>query len=159
MAVVFGLYLFLKGMESRYVSQNENVLSQIETEKSKMNSPEFAEIIDFQNRLNLLDKIIDDHGYWDNMLKNMSGYIIPEARFSSISGKKEDGGDISISIAGIAPNIDAVSRELILLQSFPDLSSLEFENIGELQSTPETGGGGGVNFNVDLKIKDQAFQK
>jgi hypothetical protein len=152
-AILFGL-VFLK---SRYVVQGQETDTKITQEQEKIKGPIFADVLDFQGRLNLLDKAIDDHGYWDTLLKKMGSYVIPEVRFENLSGTRDLSGGGLIDIKGTTANLDSLSRELILLKSFPDADSLEFKGASETSGQGE--GQSGISFNASLKIKKSAFQK
>lgn len=155
--VVFAVFLALVFTKNRYVSQEKNVLAEISREQSKVNGTEFSEMLDFQSRLNLLDRAVADHPYWDNLLVKMGSYVIPEVRFEKFSANINSDGAASVEISGLAANLDALSRELILLKDFPGLDSLEFKNAG---NSPQTEGQtGGIFFEANLKINKSAFQK
>ena len=155
--VVLAAYGVLSFLKYRYSAEDTVISGQISEEQGKSSGVAFADILDFQERLNLADKAIDDHGYWDSMMKRISAYIIPEVKLTKFSGKKDQSGAGIVEISGTAPNLDAISRELILLKDFPNLDSLEFKNAGEAagQSNQQSG----IAFEASLKINKSAFQK
>jgi hypothetical protein len=157
LALVFGLYFGLLFLKARYSAEDKNVSEKITQEQDKVSGTTFADILNFQEKLDLADKAVGDHSYWDGMLKKMSAYIIPEVKLTQLSGKIDAGGTGVIEISGIAPNLDALSRELILLKDFPDLDSMEFKNAGESQG--QANQQSGIIFDADLKINKAAFQK
>ena len=157
MAVVFGTYFTLMFLKSSYTAQQNETTAEISAEQSKISGPEFSDVFDFQGRLNLLDKAIGDHSYWHNVLVNMGGYLLPEVRLDKFSGKKDPSGSGSIDISGTAANLDALSRELILLKTLPNLDSMEFKDAGEVSG--QNGQPGGISFEASLKINKSAFQK
>lgn len=157
LAVVFAVYGVLFFLKSRYSSQDQVISGQISQEQGKSSGAAFADILDFQERLNLADKAIDDHAYWDSLLKRMSAYVIPEVKLTKFSGKEDQSGAGTVEISGTAPNLDAISRELILLKDFPNLDSLEFKKAGASQAGSSQPGG--VTFDASLKINKTAFQK
>jgi hypothetical protein len=151
-AVVLIAYLVVSFLKSKYTADDKAISDQISQEQSKINGSTFVNIFDFQEKLNAGEKIIDDHAYWDSMIKSLSGYIIPEVKLTSFSGEKDSVGGGKVDISGIATNLDTLSRELILLKDFPNLDSLEFKNAGDGQS-------GGISFSASLKVNKVAFQK
>lgn len=157
LVIVFAIFLVLTFLKSKYSADDKAISGQISAEQSKIGGVTFADIVDFQTRLDSAGKIIDDHAYWDSMAKRMSSYVIPEVKLTNFSGKKDLTGAGTIDISGIASNLDALSRELILLKGFPNLDSLEFKNAGESQG--QTGQPGGVKFDASLKMNKSAFQK
>jgi len=157
LAVILAAYLAVSFLKSKYSASDKAISDQISQEQSKANGTTFTDIVDFQGRLDSAGKIIDDHAYWDSMVKRMSGYIIPEVKLTKFSGKKDSTGAGTVDISGIASNLDALSRELILLKDFPNLDSLEFKSAGESQG--QIGQQGGVQFDASLKINKSAFQK
>jgi hypothetical protein len=157
LVAMFVLLFALIFLKSRYVVQGKEIETEITQEQEKIKGPIFADVLDFQGKLNLLDKAIDDHGYWDTLLKKMGSYVIPEVRFENLSGERDSSGGGLIDIKGAATNLDALSRELILLKSFPDADSLEFKGASEKSGQSE--GQSGVSFDASLKIKKSAFQK
>lgn len=156
-AVVLIAYLAVSFLKSKYSAEDKTISDQISQEQSKINGSTFADILDFQERLDSAGKVIDDHAYWDSMVKSMSGYIIPEVKLTKFSGKKDSTGAGTVDISGIATSLDALSRELILLKDFPNLDSLEFKNAGESQG--QSGQPSGINFDASLKVNKTAFQK
>jgi Tfp pilus assembly protein PilN len=155
--VALGLYFSLALIKSRYNVQAQEVSSQINQEKQKFSGSDFSDVFDFQNRLNLLDKVIDDHVYWDSMLKNISSYVVPEVKFNKLSGKNDANGGGLIDVSGTAASLDAVSRQLVLIKTFPDLDSVEFKYAEEKLS--QTDQQSEISFQAILKIKKKAFQK
>lgn len=157
LAVVITIYGALSFLNSRYAAEEIKLAGEISQEEGMISGTKFADIFDFHDRLNLADKVIDDHAYWDNLLKRMSAYVIPEVRLSKFSGQKDGSGGGTIEITGTAPSLDVISRELILLKDFPNLDSLEFKNAG--QGTGSGGQPGELTFVASLKINKAAFQK
>lgn len=154
-AATYAAVVFLKG---RYDNQEKEISAAIAEKQGEMKGTAFSGAIDFQERLNLLEKVVDDHPYWDGLLVKMGSYIIPEVRLDKFSGKKDGAGGGLVEISGTAASLDALSRELILLKSFPGLDSFEFKQAGE-----KTGQGtdqqGGISFVASLKISRASFQK
>ena len=131
LVVVFAVYGVLFFLKSRYsLAGSNDFATDIPGAEQKQRSG-VCRHFDFQERLNLADKAIDDHAYWDSLLKRMSAYVIPEVKLTKFSGEKDQSGAGTVEISGTAPNLDAISRELILLKDFPNLDSLEFKNAGE----------------------------
>jgi hypothetical protein len=152
--VVLSAVFFLK---SKYAADNRAISDEISQEQSKVNGLTFVDIIDFQGRLDSAEKIIDDHDYWDSMAKRMSSYIIPDVKLTKFSGKKDPAGSREVDISGIASNLDALSKELILLKDFPNLDSLEFKDAVTNQGQADQAGG--IAFSASLKLNKSAFQK
>ncbi len=147
---VLGGLIFLNNKYNRQGMQTDQEIAQ---EQNKMRNESYAELINFQEGLNLLDKAVDDHVYWDKLLLSISPYVIPEVHLESFSGKINPGGSALIEISGVAVNLEALSRELILLKNFPGLDSLELKEAGA------SAGQSGVQFNAELKISQKAFEK
>ena len=150
-ATAYAAVIFLKG---RYASQGKAIDAAIVEKKSEISGTAFSDVIDFQEKLNLLDKVVDDHSYWDGLLVKMGSYIIPEVRLDKLSGKKDGAGGGLVEISGAATSLDALARELILLKSFPGLDSFEFKQAGQ-----GTGQQGGISFSASLKMNKSSFQK
>lgn len=157
LAIVFLAFSIFSFLKARYISQNKEVLDQISQEEGKIRGTMFTDLLSFQEKLNLLDKVMDDHSYWDNLLRKMSGYFISEVRLTKFSGKKDASGAGIIEINGIASNLDTLSRELILLKGFPEINSLEFKNASE--NIGQADQSGGVMFEITLRVGKSAFQK
>ncbi|HLM84084.1 MAG TPA: hypothetical protein VK254_02670 [Candidatus Bathyarchaeia archaeon] len=157
MALIVVVILALFFLKSRYASQDSQISAQITQEQNKSNGPDFADLLDFQSRLNLADKMIDDHAYWDSMLKKISVYILPDVKLTKFSAEKNSGGLGKIELTGTAVNLDALSRQLILLKDFPNLESLAFKDAGNSQQG--TSQLGGITFEAGLKINKEAFRR
>lgn len=150
--LILGIYGAISYLEKKYVSEKNRLETEIQAEKAKMNSPGFAALADFQERLDLLGKIIGDHAYWDEYLKRLSKYILPEIRLTDFSsGEKAD----TITLKGVAPNFEALSRGIILLQKSPEVESIEFKSAGE---KTETEGQTGIDFELAVKANKDAFK-
>lgn len=158
LAVVAAAYATIIFLKSRYESQEKKVSAAIAEKQGEMKGSSFSDALDFQERLNLLDKVVDDHSYWDGLFVKMGSYIIPEVRLDKFSGKKDGAGGGIVEISGIATSMDALSRELILLKSFPGVDSFEFKQAGEKigQGTDQQSG---ISFVASLKINKSSFQK
>lgn len=151
---VLGAVTFLK---NKYLADGTEVSAQITQQQSLLNGGKYAEVADFQSRLSLIEKIIEDHTYWDSFLKEMSKYVIPDTKLTSFSGEVDSEKIVVVDIEGTATNLDTASRELILLKNFPDATSMEFKKVGSEEAQAE--GQNGISFDASLKIEKQAFQK
>jgi hypothetical protein len=155
--VVFALLAVVVFLKNKYLADEKQASAQVEQQQNLLSGKEYLEIADFQSRLNLIEKIIGDHSYWDVFLKKMSGYVIPDTKLGSFSGKMDSTGLATVDVAGMATNNDTASRELILLKDFPGASSLEFGKMGIDAGQAE--GQSAVLFGASLKIEKKAFQK
>ncbi len=158
LAIVAAAYAAIIFLKSRYESQEKKVSAAIAEKQGEMKGSSFSDALDFQERLNLLDKVVDDHPYWDGLFVKMGSYMIPEVRLDKFSGTKDGAGGGLVEITGTAANMDALSRELILLKDLPGIDSFEFKQAGEkvVQGTDQQSG---ILFSVDLKMNQSAFQK
>jgi hypothetical protein len=154
-AAVYTAVFFLKGS---YESQGKEIDAAITEKQNEIKGPAFTDALDFQERLNLLVKVVDDHSYWDGLFVKMGSYIIPEVRLDKFSGTKDEVGGGLVEISGIATNMDALSRELILLKSFPGVDSFEFKQAGE-KIAQGVGQQSGISFSATLKMNKSSFQK
>jgi Tfp pilus assembly protein PilN len=154
-AAAYAAVFFLKG---KYENQEKEIDAAIIEKQSEIQGPAFSGALDFQERLNLLDKVVDDHSYWDGLFVKMGSYIIPEVRLDKFSGTKDGMGGGLIEISGIATSMDALSRELILLKSFPGVDSFEFKQAGEKisQASDQLSG---ISFEASLKMNKSSFLK
>jgi len=155
LVIVFGAQGAIMFLKSQTAGRQQTVESEITAEQAKLRNPDYSDMTDFQARLDLADKAVVDHGYWNNLLVKMSPYLIPEVRLTRFSGKMEAGGDAAVEIGGVAASLDALSRELLLLKTFPELNSLEFKGATAVAEE----GRSGINFNASLKIKKSALNK
>src|SRR4030042_6788994 len=69
---VIGVYFSFQYLKNRHIVRKEGMDSQIAGEEAKVKGTEYLDIIDFQERLTLLDQMIDDHFYWDSFLQKIS---------------------------------------------------------------------------------------
>jgi len=154
-AAAYAAVLFLKG---KYENQEKEIDAAIIEKQSEIRGASFSDALDFQERLNLLEKVVDDHSYWDGLFVKMGSYVIPEVRLNKFSGTKDEAGGGTVEISGIAARMDALSRELILLKSFPGVDSFEFKKAGEKigQGTDQQNG---IVFDASLKMNKSSFQK
>ncbi len=146
-------YAVVSVLSGSYLKQKNQVENLIKTENEKISGSKYADMADFQERLNLVGEILDDHLYLNSYVKNFSKYVLPEVHLLSFSSKSS-GEEISLS--GIAPNFDAVSREIILLKNSPIVQSVEFNSATE---TSGTEGQSVVSFGLTVKIKKDSLNK
>ena len=156
--IVMAAYAAVFFLEKSYANQEKEIEAAIIEKQSEIQGPAFTDALDFQERLNLLDKVVDDHSYWDGLFVKMGSYIIPEVRLDKFSGTKDGAGGGLVEISGIATSMDALSRELILLKSFPGVDSFEFKQAGEKVSQASDKPGG-ISFGASLKMNKSSFQK
>src|SRR4030042_4448625 len=147
--VILGAYGVISIFGRKYSSEQKNLEAQIQDEKTKISGPAYASVADFQERLNLLEKIIADHPYWSDYVKDFSRYLLPDVRLSSFSGSLGEG---KISIKGVAPSYEALSRQIILLQKFPGAKSVEFKDSSAADQ-------GGIDFGLEITVNGEAFKK
>ncbi|MDI6777603.1 MAG: PilN domain-containing protein [Patescibacteria group bacterium] len=151
--LTLAVYGAISFMGKNYSDKKASLESDIQVEKAKMSSPNYAALADFQDRIYLLGKIVDDHAYWDKYLKELSKYVLPEIRFSELSGgEKED----VFSIKGIASNFETLSRGIMLLQKFPGISSVEFK--GASEKTDVNGSQSGIEFELTATADGKYLQ-
>ena len=152
--LALGVYGVASYLKCRYLSEKQNVEAQIQDEKSKMSGSNYAAVSDFQERMDILDKVIGDHTYWDAFLKDFSKYVLPEVRLTSLSWNENKN---AMEVKGIAPNFDVLSREIILLQKFSGAGSVEFKSASEKAAGEDTQGG--INFILSVKVDENTLSK
>ncbi len=150
-AAIYGGILYLK---DNYSNQNKEIKSEIEREKSKMAGTDYMDLFDFQERLTLLSGVIDDHSSFDIFLKDFSRYFIPEVYLVNLSFDNEKG---TLELDGSASSLEALSREMMLLKSYPGTESLEFKSSTEKAASEESPGG--VDFKLSLQINKSVLKK
>ena len=151
--LAIGIYGGVSFLSSYYLNGKNQIENKIQAESARISGPAYAEVTDFQERLSLIDKIIEDHVYFDSYIKNFSKYVLPEVRLTSFDWKGEDS---ELALSGIATNFDTLSRELILLKNSPIIQSVEFKSATESSGTE---GQSGVKFDLTAKIKKEALNK
>lgn len=151
--VAIGIYAGVSFLSSRYLSKNSQVESQINVENAKISGPEYAEITDFQERLDLIGKILGDHVYFENYIKNFSKYVLPETRLTLFDWKS---GKNEINLSGVTANFDALSKELILLKNSPLIQSVEFKSASESSGSE---GQSGITFELAASAKKETLNK
>lgn len=152
--LVLAAYAAINFAGQRYLSQKSVLENEIQAEKAKMSGSNYAALADFQGRIDLLGKIVDDHVYWDLYLKELGKYVLPEIRFQNVSGNEKGDG---ITIRGIASNFEALSRGMILLEKFPGISSVEFK--GASEKSGGEGGSPGVEFNLTAVVNGKYLKE
>jgi Tfp pilus assembly protein PilN len=149
--VVCGFFYYLK---TKYTAENQKTLLEIKQKNDSIVKSNYVDLADFQERIDLLDKIITDHPYWDSFLADLSQFVLPEAKLTYLSNK---GGKGALEIKGTAPNFDVVSRELILLKQFPGADSVELKRVSEATSADVSQTG--MIFEIYLNLKEGSFAK
>jgi len=149
LALAIGSYGAIIFLANYYSNQKRQVDNQIQIKNAKISGAEFVEQTDFQERLNLLDKILRDHFSFDGYLKNFSKYVLPEVHLTSLSWENSEN---KVTVLGIADNFDVLSRQLVLLKNSPIVQSLEFKNAAQSSSAENQKG---VTFGLSVKLKTQ----
>jgi hypothetical protein len=150
-SLAYGAFFYFK---NSYAAQNKELQKSIEGEKKKLNGDNYFNLFDFQERLVMLDKIVADHSYWDSFLKDFSRYIIPEVTLTKITYNEKEG---ILTITGYATNYESLSRELILLRSYPGAKSIDFRNSSEESETSKSPGG--VSLKVEMTLDKSVLRK
>jgi hypothetical protein len=149
--LAYGAVLFFKG---RYVAQAALLDNSIAQERLTMSGPAYTDLFDFQERLTLLNGVLDNHGYWDSFLRDFSKYIIPDVHLTNLSF---DEGSGTLKLQGVALNMEVLSREAILLKDYPGAESVEFNSA--VESAGGADGESGVIFMLDIKTNPSVFKK
>ncbi len=154
LVMVTGTYIALRSVRSHYSRQEKDLSQQVEQTHSEIAGPNYEALADFQQRLILLGKIMDNHVYFESYLRNFSKYVLPEVRLLAFSW---EGQGNKIEIKGIAPNFDVLSKELILLRGNDSIQSVELKSAKEVTATGTQQGG--LNFDLAVTAKKDAFKK
>jgi len=150
---VLAIWLILAQISRAYQSQQTSIENQIQQEKNKISGQDYAVLADFQQKVNLLNRIIPDHSYFDVYLRNFSQYLLPEV--SLVSLKWDSSGD-KVTLQGSAPSFDALSKAMILLKKYPNLASIELKNASE---APAQNGSVGISFEINAVVNKTAYDK
>jgi len=150
---VLAVWLVLAQISRGYQSQQISTENQIQQEKNKISGQDYAALADFQERVDLLNRIIPDHSYFDVYLRNFSQYLLPGV--SLINFKWDSSGD-KVTLQGTSPSFDSLSKALILLKKYPNLASVELKNASEALSQ---NGSVGISFEIDAVVNKTAYNK
>ncbi len=142
---VYGGIVFLN---NKYSQEKEAADAAIQIEQAKISGPIYADVADFQERVEILGKVVQEHYYWSDYMKDFSKFILPEVVLNNFAG--EENAD-SVKISGSAPNYDVLAKQLILLRSFPGASSIEFEGAKEEE--------GRVSFDASFTINGDSLKR
>jgi hypothetical protein len=147
--VAYGTLVFLK---DKYTKETEQIKSAIEQEKKELIGSDYADVSDFQERINLLDGIISNRFSWSRFIPEFSRYVLPEVKLSSFSPIE---GNLPIS--GTASSYDAVFREINLLKKLSGVESVELKDVSEAVAIE--GMQAGISFNANLKLNKKTFME
>lgn len=148
------LYMGLSAAAASYKNNQTGIEQQIQQTKTMLAGGDYAGVVDFQERLNILSQAMEDHTNFDAYLREISKYVLPSVRLTSLKWSENDR---QITIAGTAPNFDALSQAMILLKKCPIFSSLEFKSASEsaLSATTQPG----IDFQVEALVKPDTLNK
>jgi Tfp pilus assembly protein PilN len=147
--ISYGALVFLK---SKYAKEAAQVKIAIEQEKQLLSGSNYADAADFQERLNLLDRIISQSFSWSAFILEFSKYVLPEVKLASFSPTED-----TLPISGIASNYEAVFREINLLKKFSGAETVELKDVSE--AAAKEGEQAGISFSADIKLNKKDFMK
>lgn len=112
------------------------------------------EILVFQNKLKLVEALLDNHIYWTNFFKFLEDHILVASYLNGgFSGNTS--GNYNFSITGI--NYNTIYQQVKTLKGSDQVISAKVTS-GNF-SPADIGGQSRVNFNLELSIKPEVFYK
>jgi hypothetical protein len=140
-------------LKNDYTNKERQAQSELASKKVALTGTAYADLVDFQERLKFLDNTVSGRTDWDKFLKEFSQYVAPEVKLNNLS---YDPKNKEFSMDAVAPNIDTVAKEVVLLKKFPQTDSIEFG--GATESVDSTDSSKKTSFNVKIKLKDKKQQ-
>jgi Tfp pilus assembly protein PilN len=137
----------LNYLKNDYVAKEQQAQSDLATKRIAMSGSAFADLMDFQERLKFLDSTLTNRTDWDVFLKEFSQYVMPEVRLNDLSYDPK-AGDLTFN--AVAPNIDTVAKEVVLLKKFPQTVAVEF---GGATENANGDSAQKMSFNIKIKLK------
>ncbi|MFA5872131.1 MAG: hypothetical protein WC858_05450 [Parcubacteria group bacterium] len=146
--VVVLAQLGLNYFKNSYVNKQQQAQATLVSKKAAVSGAAYADLVDFQERLEFLDSASNSRTDWDVFLKEFSQYVIPEVKLNDLTyDPKAD----ELSFSATAPDINTAAREIVLLKKFPQTDSIEFsgasEELNNADGTKKTA------FSVKIKLK------
>ncbi|MFH0951478.1 MAG: hypothetical protein V1765_03335 [bacterium] len=132
------LYGALLVWESNKLHDNQNVFDNLEAVNQEVKKEEAIarEIMDFNNKLVLVDYMLDNHIYWSDFFKVLEDYTIFDVYYEGFSG------DISgtYALPAVARDYRAVYLQLKLMQGNEEVLSADTEGAKSLAQTVQATG-------------------
>jgi hypothetical protein len=147
--VIYGVLVFLR---DKYTKDAEQVKSAIEQGKKELSGSDYADVADFQERLNLLDGIISSRFSWSRFIPEFGKYVLPEVKLNSFSPAEG-----SLPISGTASSYEAVFREINLLKKLSGVELVELNDASE--AVVKEGESARISFKADLKLNKKTFME
>lgn len=154
LVVAISTYGFFAIAQDKNTKEAEQIKSEIEQKKKDLSDSDYAEVADFQERLNLLDKTLSSRFSWSGFILELSKFVLPEVRLDSFS--PEEGKD-DLPIKGKASSYENVVREINLLKKVSGVESVELKDVYDARSTE--GQQAGVAFSAVIKLNKKAFME
>jgi|GEM_PF-2023672 len=146
-----GLFIWQK----EKINSNQVALSNfkaIENEVKKSEA-ELKEITVFNNKLNMVSFILNNHVYWTNLLTFLENNTLKDVYFESFSG------DLSgkYTVPAVARNLDAISFQLEVMKAYNLMKSIQYS--AAQSDTTVKDAPAKVKFNLEMSLDPKIFIK
>lgn len=160
------LYGALLVWESNKLNENQDIFDNLASVNEEINKVEVVanEILGFNDKLVLVDFILDNHIYWTNFFSFLEEYTIVNVYYEGFSG--DIGGQYSLP--SVARDFRDVYLQIKLMQQYEQVMSADTESAKQLQQqivyeviegqeTPESTTEEKIKFILDLILNRKIF--
>ncbi len=145
-ATIFSYIIFIvkNGMISSQIKEEEIKTQEVAKNFQKEHE---KEVIAYQKKINDFETLLKNHEFASNIFSFMQAQTMPNVWFSQFGLDRKNR---SVQLSGIADNMDAVSRQVDVLENDKHIKS-----IGSFTSS--LGESARINFNLTLSLEDNIF--
>lgn len=139
---IVAIWVGLVFYEKKLVGSIVTIQGAINENRQYFSGNDLNDVADFQYRLDLISKNLDEQIYPSDMLRSLESVILPAVVLSQY---EFDAKTSSVAIKGSADSFRSVVQQMVLMKRLPNFQSLSVKNVSHANS-------GGVDFEFLLTL-------
>ncbi|GAF89241.1 unnamed protein product, partial [marine sediment metagenome] len=108
--LAYGGLFFLKGSLDSQLADLQNQIDELDEQKDEKFE---KEVISLEKTLTSLKTILKNHFYWSNLVSKLGSLTVPQITFSSLDGRLEEDGSISLILDGKSPGYTYLAKQMV----------------------------------------------
>jgi hypothetical protein len=145
----FGFYALVKNHQSslrKEIIRLKERTEELEKERTKLRKE--GQLTDFQNKLNTLSSLVEQHTYWTTVFEFLQEATLPKVKFNNFSAKLSDK---SINLNGNTISFTRLAEQMV---NFKDNALVDELKLSSLAISEE-----GIKFGFKIQLSPEAWQK
>jgi len=147
--LILSFYLTIKGHQAfltRKLSDRKEEVKELEQEKRRLK--EGGDVADFQDKLNALNNLVDQHTYWTSLFQFLENATLPKVKFNNFGAELSNR---SISLGGETTSFTKLAEQMINFKQHDLVDELK---LSSLRMSEE-----GIAFDFLVQLSPEAWQE